>query len=348
MKSLKIDVVCMDGSPLGVTYKTIFGDGAQIGLGGAELALLTMCDVWTKAGHTVTLYNNPREFGVSPFEQKSLIDYNPNSNRDIIINFRSPNPLSIVSKGLKIWWSCDPYTRGDYRSFAPMMDKIICISSYHKGHFQRTYGINNAQVIDLPVRVQDYAGLNIKKIPNRLIFSSIPDRGLDGLLIMWDKLCEAIPDISLVITSDYRLWSAEAGALNERHRIRWLSKSKVQFLGAVPRSKLIEEELRAEIFAYPSIFEELFCISCSEAQYAGAYPITSGIGALETTNMGTIIPGNAHNGAFYGIMSECIIDLLKDREQLYTLQKEIKQKALDRFHPDVILKQWEEIFKDAI
>lgn len=347
MKSLKIDIVCMDGSPLGVTYKTLFGDGSQIGVGGAELALLTMCEVWTKAGHIVTLYNNPREFGVSPFEQKSLADYDPNSSRDIVINFRSPNPLSIVSKGMRIWWSCDPYTNGDYRAFAPTMDKIICISPCHQEYFKNNYGITNAHVIDLPVRVQDYDGLNIEKIHNRFIFSSIPDRGLEGLLTIWDKLCGAVPDISLVITSDYRLWGAEVGALNEQHRVRWLSKPNVQFLGAVPRSRLIEEELRAEIFAYPSIFEELFCISCSEAQYAGAYPITSGIGALETTNMGTIIPGNAHNGAFYTVMSECIIDLLKDREQLYTLQKEIKQKALDRFHPDVILKQWEEIFKDA-
>jgi glycosyltransferase involved in cell wall biosynthesis len=99
--------------------------------------------------------------------------------------------------------------------------------------------------------------------------------------------------------------------------------------------------------AYPGSYEELFCISAAEAQYAEAYPITSGIGALSTTNMGTIIPGNANESTFLSAFSDTIIRLLKDREQLNALQKEVKQRALERFHPDVIMKEWNKIFNEA-
>jgi glycosyltransferase involved in cell wall biosynthesis len=344
---MKLDILTTDGSPLFVTSKTLWGDNWQVGVGGAEASLLTLCEMWTHAGHLVTLYNNPRELGASIFEQRNISDFNPKANRDILIVFRSPNPQAIIANGMKIFFSCDQYTNGDYRKFAPIMDKIVCISPYHATYFANNYGIENTTVIDLPVRVWDYDGLKIEKVLNRLIFTSVPERGLVHLRKIWERLISAVPDISLVITSDYRLWGAEHGAMNEKHRVSWLQQSSVQFLGAVPRKRLIEEELKADILAYPASYEELACISCMEAQYAGAYPITSGKGALSTTNMGTIIPGNANEWEFLNTFSDTIIRLLKDREQLSALQKEVKQRALERFHPDIIMKEWNKIFSEA-
>ena len=59
MKPLSIDILCNDGSPLGTHYSDIYGENGRIGLGGAELALHTLCDGWTEVGHRVRLYNNP-------------------------------------------------------------------------------------------------------------------------------------------------------------------------------------------------------------------------------------------------------------------------------------------------
>lgn len=344
---MKIDILCTDGSPLGVSYSTLWGDKWQVGVGGAELALLTLCEMWTKAGHEVCLYNDPRELNASPFEQRAISTFDPKANRDILIVFRSPNPKAIIANGLKVWFSCDQYTNGDYGKFAPTMDKIICISPHHANYFASNYGIKNTTVIDLPVRVWDYDGLKIKKVPNRLIFTSIPERGLVNLRKIWAKLVFAVPDISLVITSDYRLWGAGNGAMNEQHRVSWLQQGNVQFLGAIPRKRLIEEELKADLFPYSCSYEELFCLSCAESQYAGAYPVTSGKGALATTNMGTIIPGNANEWEFLDAFSDTIIRLLRDREQLTILQQEVKQRALERFHPDKIMKEWNKIFNEA-
>jgi len=150
---MRIEILCNDGSPIGVTSKTIWGDANRIGVGGAELALLTMCEQWHLAGHEVILYNllSPISSDVSPFEQRLISQFDPKDRRDILIVFRSPNSKAIVANGLKVWWSTDQYTIGDFAKFSSYVDKIVCISEFHRNHFKQTYKIDNAIVIDLPM-----------------------------------------------------------------------------------------------------------------------------------------------------------------------------------------------------
>ena len=339
-----LHILVSDGSPIGVTSKTVWGDDFRLGLGGAELALITLCEEWQKAGHEVVLFNDPHKYGDSPFEQRAIAAFDPGEDRDILIVFRSPNMRVLTAKGLKVWWSTDQFTSRNFKEFAPVVDKIVCISPYHQKYFVDTYGITNTVFIDLPVRVDDYKDKNYEKIPYRIIFTSVPARGLDNLCRMYPALKQRIPELSLVITSDYRLWGSPAGG-NEKFRPKWVSYEGVQFLGAIPREQLIQEELSAEAMLYPCNYEELFCISVAEAQFAGAYPITSSIGALETTNMGMPIgidPNNPHDDITF---ITALVNLFEDRTKLQILQEEIAEKAYNRFRPEVILKQWDKVFE---
>jgi glycosyltransferase involved in cell wall biosynthesis len=341
---MNIDILCRDGSPLGVSLNDLWGNGQRgIGLGGSEYALVTLCEEWQKAGHRVRLYNDPRDPRGSPFGQFPISQFRPADKRDVLINFRSPSDAAIVAKGLKVWLSCDQYTVGDYKKFAPHMDKIVVISEYHKRYFRENYDVEDAIVIDLPVRVGDLLNRGIEKVPNRLIFTSIPDRGLSYLRDAWDRIKSAIPDVSLVITSDYRLWGLHEPR-NEKFRQQWIALEDVSFFGALKRQAFIEEQLKADIFAYPNVYDELFCVSLAEAQCCGAYPITSEIGALKTTNLGTLIKGDPRDprAGFTHKFAEAIIDTLKNRNELPKKQENIISKATARFHPDTVLKQWEE------
>jgi len=343
---MKIDILCNDGSPIGVTYQTMMGDDPeQIGVGGAELALLTMCEEWTKLGHTVTLYNNPRVYNASPFEQLNINSFYPHDKRDVLIVFRSPNHKIAGANGLKVWWSCDQFTVGDFRQFSGYVDKIVTISPFHTKYFEDTYGIKNTIPIDLPVRINDYDGIEIEKVPNRIIFTSIPHSGLHLLFDMWGDIRKEIPDAALVITSDYRLWGNYSPGVDEYRYLGVMNaKNGVIYLGAIPRRQLVKEELSAQLFVYPAIYEELFCIACSEAMYASAYPITSSTGALETTNMGTVIPKDA--GDLYQQFINEIVYLLTNKDELKLRQQQVHELALQRFAPSVILKQWDEkVFK---
>ena len=339
---MNLDILCSDGSPLGVSLRSLWGED-QIGVGGSEYALLTLCEEWKKAGHRVRLYNNPRNPRDTPFGQFPVSAFAPNDKRDVLITFRSPNEKSIVSNGLKVWLSTDQYTVGDYAKFAPAMDKIVCISEFHKNYFNTTYGIKNAIVIDLPVRVHDLDGIDVEKRSNSLIFTSVPDRGLHILRQAWNKIKREVPDASLVITSDYRLWGLQ-DPRNERFRQQWIGEKDVAFVGAIKRKQLIEEQLKADLFVFPNVYDELFCVSLAEAQCSGAYPITSRVGALSTTNMGTFVQGDPREprSGFVKYFSNEIIEILKDKNALKEKQKNIQREAIKRFHPDNILEQWNE------
>lgn len=340
---MNIDILASDGSQRLVTSKTIWGDKWQIGVGGAELALLTMCEEWTRRGDTVRLYNDPRESN-DCFEQLPIQDFHPGENRDALVIFRSPNVKAIPAKGLKVWWSCDQFTQGNFQRFARFTDRIVTISPFHAQYFQDTYGISGTVVTDLPVRVHDYPEERPEKIPHRFLFSSVPDRGLEQLWRIWPLIRQEIPDAEVVITSDYRLWGAGA-PLNEQYRVRWMARDGFVFLGAVKRERLIEEQLKASIMAYPCTYDELFCIAVAEAQYAGVYPITTTKGALQTTNMGTLVNWNANDRRGDSLFVELIVKTLTN-PSFPGAAMAIQDKAAERFHPDTILRHWDtEVFR---
>lgn len=337
---MKIDIITNDGSPLGVVHSDIYGENDRVGIGGAELALLSMCEYWTEAGHTVRLYNDPKHPN-DLFEQLPREEFQEGYNRDILIIFRSPNSMSYRAKGKKVWWSCDQQTVGNFREFAAVVRDIVVISDFHKKYFEQIYGIKNVHVIDLPVRLNDYE-LPKERVPNKLIFTSIPDRGLDLMKRVWNKVKPEIPDLQLFITSDYRLWGVESPR-NENYRVQWI-REKVKFLGAVPRRDLVYHQLTADLLVYPCTYDELFCIACAEAQVTGAYPVTSYKGALATTNMGMFADGDPvfNPTSVVNNMSRIVLELLSDRDKLESLRRVNMEKAKERFSPERILQEWDE------
>jgi len=243
-----------------------------------------------------------------------------------------------ISKGKKVWWSCDQFTVGNFSKFSALVDQTVVISPFHADYFSRVYHINNATIIDLPVRVNDFIGRNVEREYNRILFSSIPDRGLHILQPIWLEVKRQIKGVSLIITSDYRLWGGSQN--NERHRIHWMpERDSVQFLGAVKRPRLIEEELKADLLVYPCVYDELFCVSCAEAEVAGAYSITSDKGALSTTNLGTLIVGDPQRNINSYV--EEIVLLLNNRELLENLRGELQKQAIERFSPNRIINEWD-------
>lgn len=340
-----IHILCNDGSPLGIHYSDIFGNEERIGIGGAELALLTLAEAWVKMGHSVVLYNNPKHLNKSPFEQASISSFNKHDKRDILIIFRSPTQKVLGANGKIVWFSTDQYTIGDFKHFAQFCDSIVTISKFHAKYFAETYEIRETEIIDIPVRTWEYEN-QAEKIPNRLIFTSVPDRGLWQVSKVFPKIKEAIPDATLVITSDYRLWGTQSPN-NQQFVQLFMRQAGAEFLGAVPRRRLIEEQKKAQIHLYPGVYDELFCISVAESQVAGALPITSTTGALETTNMGVLIDGNPNDTNSQKMFVQKTIEYLQN-PFLPQIQKELQEKALRRFSLENILRQWDErIFYDC-
>lgn len=343
---LTVDLYCNDGSPIGVNPPDIY----DWGVGGAELAMMTWAETMAKRGHDIRIYNDGGGAwdGVEYLPRQS---FKPNAVRDVFILYRSPAPHTrIVKAGVRLFWSCDQYTVGNYqRDVFPFVDKVICISPYHVNYHRQHYGVEDGKIghIDLGVRLQDY-DTKVERIPGRCIFCSIPDRGLATLRRLWPKIRERVPDASLVITSDYRLWGKQHPPNNHQHRMEWLHEKDVVFLGKIPRGQLVQEQLRASCQPYPmtpnpNAVEELFCISAAECQVSGAVPVTTAFGALETTNeWGVIIDGMPVGKIFDEAFVGAVIDAL-------TLDEATRARnaaaARARFDWDRICGQWERLIE---
>jgi glycosyltransferase involved in cell wall biosynthesis len=339
---LKIDIICDNGSPLGVTELSLSGEDGRIGIGGAENALLTMCRAWQFYGNTVRLYNNPNSFGVSSFEQCNIGDFKPEDERDILIIFRSPNERALYAKGRKVFWSCDPYTTGDFKVLASQVDKIVTISPAHNKYFKDMYGITNGIVIDLPVRTWEYVHSEVEKVSHRCIFTSVPDRGLDELYSIWPLIVREVSDASLVITSDWRLWAdwQSEEAIRPR-RLQWAKHPNVEYKAAIKRSDLVNIQLSADLHIYPCVFQELFCIAVAESQVAGAVPVTSDTGALATTNMGRVIHGHPSDPAWVEVFVKNVVEFLTNPKLLKEKQDYVREVSRKRFSVENIIGQWE-------
>jgi glycosyltransferase involved in cell wall biosynthesis len=262
-------------------------------------------------------------------------------DRDVLIGFRVLDEHFARAKaGIKVWLSCDQYATGDFKQFHQWANKTVCISNFHAKYFAEHYDIFDAVSIPIPVRMSDYVGIVDKKVHQRCLFSSVPDRGLDILAIAWPRIVQQVPEASLVITSDYRLWN-QPNPFNDRHRQAFIRMPNVQFMGAVPRLRLLQEQMKAEVMPYSSEYPELFCIAVAEAEYAGCWPITSDIGALATTNMGTVIKGDAKNYAWIDqFVTETVTELQKSNEDCEHRADLIHHWANIQFNPRDILDQW--------
>lgn len=344
MVNLKIDIYCRDGSPLRIIPPMIYGRG----VGGAELSMMTWAETMASRGHQIRVYNNPDTAG--DYDNVAYLpqgNFEPTYNRDILIVYRSPTPdLGNIKAGVKIHWSTDQFTMGNYATdIVPYVDKIVCISPYHMADYQSRYNPPEDKIIhiDLGVRLQDYS-LEMEKVLNRFIFCSVPDRGLTVIRQIWPQIKEALPDATLVITSDYRLWGSHPG--NQKYRLDLLGCDGIVFLGAIERHELAKHQAQAQIHLYPCTYEELFCISAAECQAVGAYPITSDIGALATTNeFGIIVPGNPEDPTWQRVYVDLVIAAALDQDKLKELQLASIKSARRRFDWERICDKWEALFE---
>jgi len=344
---MKIDLICNDGSPIGVTPALIYTRG----VGGAELSMMSLMKVLAKRGHDVRVFNDPphpaKKFDDVEYTHRTV--FKPEEARDVLIIFRSPNRLVTKRSAATrlIWWSCDQFTIGDYRILANMVDYVICISAHHKAFFHSHYGIdkNKIGVIDLGVNIGDYEEQVVERIPGRLIYCSIPDRGLLQLRAAWPKIKEIAPHASLVITADYSLWGGSPQ--NSRFRLAWAGVSDVHFLGNIPRRELVKRQLEADAHAYPCIYDELFCISAAECQVSGALPVTSTAGALRTTNeLGIVIPGDPRAAHWQQAFAVRLGDLITTERSFLEKRRELMIfGAKRRFDWNMIAEKWEKVFE---
>ena len=118
-----------------------------------------------------------------------------------------------------------------------------------------------------------------------MVNTSSPDRSLEALVECFAEVKKEVPNAKLQWAYGWHVFdyvhsdNPEIMAWKARMQAR-MKELGVEELGRISHGEVAKLYKRANIFAYPSEFAEIDCISLSKAQAAGAYPITSDFSAL--------------------------------------------------------------------
>ncbi len=347
---MKIDILTLPGSTTGVIPNDI-----ETGVGGSELMLLQWARHMTRRGHVIRIYNNPHTPGV--YEGVSFRNagvFRNGDDRDVLISFRTPQPEeTIPAKAvIRVGWSTDQFDQAYQRQWYAQVDGMVGISEYQRQDHMRRCSLTEAQnkmrVIEIGCEPEEFPVT--EKTPYQFIYNSIPGRGLVHLAELWPLIRARYPEATLVVTSDFRLWTRGRYAGNEEYYELFRAMPGVRFLGCIPRSELLRHERESEIHLYPCTYEELFCISSAETQMAGCYGITSSVGALATTNF------TGYRSPFDPGTQEFTDDVLREIDRWYVFppekrqefHTEIRRVAHARFSWERICAEWEELFTEIL
>lgn len=185
---------------------------------------------------------------------------------------------------------------------------------------------------------------------HKLFYGSSYDRGLEHLLNMWPEIKEEVPDATLDICYGWDLFLA--AYMNNEERMNWMdrmntlmSHSGITQHGRVGKKKLREIRSKCGIWAYPTHFPEINCITALDAQSDGLVPVVMNFAALqETVGSGVKIEGDIYMYETTDLFKNALIELMKDKK-LWEIESENAKKFARDYDWENIAKQWEVEFK---
>lgn len=125
------------------------------------------------------------------------------------------------------------------------------------------------------------------KKPNSVGYFSAYYRGLECLLEMWPKIRLKVPDATLDVYYGWESWVTLEGEDEFYHRMEAkfaeLADEGVTVHGRVSHTELAKAMKKTQVWAYPTQFPEIHCITALKAQEAGCYPVVTTVAALNET-----------------------------------------------------------------
>lgn len=175
------------------------------------------------------------------------------------------------------------------------IDKHIALTEWHKEAIKSKYGIEKPiEVIGNSIDRKTFSE-NRNKIRDSFIYSSAADRGLYRLLSMWPEVRLEVPNATLNVfcpgysKPDVKEWP-----------------EGVTYHGTVSQEELHSWQMKSEYWLHPTDYEETYCITALEMQYANVIPVTTNVAALNEVigNRGFRLDPNETNESFIAIIKQ--------------------------------------------
>lgn len=252
------------------------------GVGGTEALVVVLAETLAARGIRVTVATRmPRE---SRDRDVSYVPVNAARPReaDVTVLVKRWSEAAVGAAPVRFFLATDVHVPdpGELAQSIRWSTISAALSPFMRARLNAVEAVPGMEVLAPPVALGDYPDPAERRSPV-LLYCSVPDRGLYYLKDIFPTIRRRVAGATLVITSDFTLWG-RAGASEAFMRF-FEGQPGVEYLGHVDRARLVAEQLRARVLAYPCIFEEGFCIAAAECMAAGAVPVTTNAFALTTT-----------------------------------------------------------------
>ncbi len=190
------------------------------------------------------------------------------------------------------------------------------------------------------------------KDTKQIVYGSSYDRGLQHLLEIWPDVIKEVPDAKLVVFYGWNLFDVAhngnpASMAWKEKMQKLMTQPGITELGRISHEACIKEFEKAGIWAYPTHFGEISCITGMRAQAYGAWPVVIDWAALkETVQYGVKVEGDIYEPEVKEAYTKQLIDTLKNPPT-----EEKRQEMMDwarKTYPwSKVAKDWDKEFTSA-
>jgi glycosyltransferase involved in cell wall biosynthesis len=216
---------------------------------------------------------------------KPFWEFNYRDKQDVAIIWRVVKVLDAEINATKIFLDMhDVVSDGEFtESRLKRVTKVMVKSQFHRSLFP---SVPDDKICVIPNGLEIYKDLSIKRDPYLIINTSSPDRSMDVLPKLFKEVKKQIPQARLQWAYG---WEGFTNAhSSDRKKMKWMEDTKkeikeagIEVLGRITQEEVGKLYQKASIFAYPTEFAEIDCISAKKAQAAGCIPVTTDFGALD-------------------------------------------------------------------
>lgn len=339
-------------------------DSLETGLGGSEEAIVHMANELTKLGWYVTVYANPgaKAGNFNGVDYRMWYEFNPHDDFNVLVLWRGIGFADVKPKAkFTTLWLHDVPNNPDFtKDRIDFIDRIMVLSDFHKSLLMMN---DNGVFKPIPeekiwVSSNGIADLVPEEFNprtnNRLIYASSPDRGLVHLLRNWERIKTEVPDATLDIYYGFDVF--DAIHKNNPERLAWKAKMMqlmdqdgISYHGRVGHDELHRHYMEADIWAYPTHFEEISCISGMKAQALGAIPVVTDYAALsETVKNGIKVDIDITDPDDQQEYFDSLIKLMKDPARKAEIRKPMMKFAQNYFSWSKVAEEWSRVFSGKV
>ena len=274
----------------------------------------------------------------------------------------SSRPREMLQDKIRVMWCHDlpedpESTKFKDNSFLRDIHKFVFISDWQYNRYQMIHGLpydDKSVILESGIEPADATLRNNAhdgKI--HIVYTSTPQRGLEILVPVFERLVERHDDIHLDVFSSFKIygWENADQAFEPLYNII-RNHPSMTYYGFVPNNKLKNHLNSSQIFAYPSIWLETSCRAMLEAMSAGLICVHPNFGALPETSGGLNImyqghhEPNKHANIFTGYL-EAAIELCRsgNHQHLVGMNKHFVD---TRYNIEKIKQQWELMLKSLL